>query len=145
MEAQEFSVVIQRPLSEVFAYLDDVEVEMEWQPNLREVEQIPPGPSVVGSKKRYVSEFMGKRVENTYEVVEMGPGWRVVYESTPDSALDATTEIRCEEVGTGTRVTMVVTGRPKGALRLLPKALLEKTSRDELEASLKRLKARLEG
>ena len=87
MEAQEFSVVIQRPLSEVFAYLDNIDEEMTWQPNPREVEQIPPGPSVVGSKKRYVSEFMGKRVENTYEVVEMGPGWRVVYQSTPDSTL----------------------------------------------------------
>lgn len=145
MEAQEFTLVIRRPVSEVFAYLDDIEREREWQPNLREVEQVPPGPSSVGTRKRYVSEFMGKRVENTYEVVEMGPGWRVVYRSTPDSALDATTEVRCEADGESTRVTMRVSGRPTGALRLLPARLVEKTSRDELVASLERLKNVLEG
>ena len=144
MDNQEYSIVVARPIGEVFAYLDDVESEREWQPNLREVQKTPPGPSAVGTKKRYVSQFLGKRIENTYEVIEMGPGWRIVYRTTPDSFVEATSEVRCEPEGDGTRVTMVVTARPGGALRLVPKKLMEKASVEELRDSLERLKALLE-
>ena len=144
MEDQEYNIVVNRPIGEVFAYLDDVESESQWQPNLREAEKTPPGPSTVGTTKRYVSQFLGKRIENTYEVIEMGPGWRVVYRTTPDSSIEATSEVRCEPEGDGTRVTMVVTARPGGALRLVPKKLIEKASREEMAESLERLKALLE-
>lgn len=144
MESQSFTIVINRPISEVFAYMDDIEREREWQPKLQEVEQIPPGPSSIGTKKRYTSVFMKKRVENTYEVTEMGPGWRIVYRTMPGSSLEATNEVTCESVDSGTRVTIVVTAEPAGAFRLVPKRVLEKASREELEESLERLKACLE-
>ena len=43
-----------------------------------------------------------------------------------------------------TSVTMSVEAKPKGALRFLPKAMLEAASRDEMEATMARLKVRLE-
>ena len=144
MERQERSIVIGRPAAEVFAYMDDIEREPEWQPALREVEQTPPGATRVGSKKRYVSEFLGKRVENTYEVVALEAGRRVVYRTTPDSSVEATSEVLCEPVEGGTRVTMRVEGRPGGILRFVPRALLAKAWQEELDAALSRVKARLE-
>ena len=50
--------------------MDDISREQEWQPSLRSAEQDPPGPSREGTKKRYVSEFMGRELRNTYVVTE---------------------------------------------------------------------------
>ena len=144
MSRQSFTVMIQRSPAEVFTYMDDVSREHEWQPNLRSAEQHPPGPSTVGTRKHYVSDFMGRAIENTYVVTELEPGRRIAYQTDKDSTIDAKTEIVCEADGAGTSVTMSVEAKPKGALRFLPKAMLEAASRDEMEATMARLKVRLE-
>lgn len=138
------TIIIQRPVDDVFAYMNDVDREPEWQPQLIEAEQTPTGPTTVGSRRRYVSEFMGKRLENTYVVKVYEPNARIVVETTKDSVLDATSEIRWEPVPEGTRVTMALEGRPKGALRFLPTSILESTFQKEVVTTLARLKERLE-
>ncbi len=142
--AQELSIVIERPLDDVFAYMDDVEREREWQPNLRKATREPDGPTKVGTRKRYVSEFMSRSVENTYVTTVFEPGRRVVYETTPDSAIKATSEFRWEAVPEGTRVTMSLEATPTGFLRLVPRAVLEGLYREELTTTLDRLKECLE-
>ena len=144
MPSHEASVVIRRPVEDVFAYMDDVEHEQEWQPQLVEVEQIPEGPTRVGTRRRYVSEFLGKRLENTYVVLAYEPNRRVALQTTPDSVLDAASEIRWEAVDEGTRVTMTVDGRASGPLRFVPTRLLEATFEKEVRGALARLKERLE-
>jgi uncharacterized membrane protein len=91
-----------------------------------------------------VSDFLGRRVTNTYVVKRYEPGQRLVLESTPDSVVRARTEIRWETVGDGTRVTMALEGTPTGVLRFVPKAMLEATFDKEVAATLERLRARLE-
>jgi len=144
MPRQAKSIVIQRPVEDVFAYMDDVSREPEWQPQLIEAEQIPSGPATVGTKRRYVSEFLGKRVENTYVVKVYEPNTRLVVKTTTDSVLDATSDIRWEAVPEGTRVTMALDGRPRGALRFVPARVMESTFEKEIATTLKRLKERLE-
>jgi len=144
MNRQSADTVIGRPPEEVFAYMDDVSLEHEWQPNLHTAEQDPPGPSRVGTHKRYVTKFLGREVANTYVVREIEPGRRVVYETTKDSAIAATSEITWERIGSGTRVTMVIEGKPKGVLKLIPRKVLEAAYREQLESALQSLKERLE-
>lgn len=144
MPPKDVAIEIERSVEDVFGYMNDVEREPEWQPNLREAEQLPPGPVVVGSRRRYVSDFMGRRVQNTYVVRALDPNRRIVLETTEDSALDATSEVRWEPSPRGTRVTMSVEGRPRGPLRLVPRALLERTFERELKDALHRLKRTLE-
>lgn len=144
MPKQSKSIVIQRPVEDVFAYMDDVSREPEWQPQLIEAEQIPSGPAAVGTKRRYVSHFLGKRLENTYVVKVYEPNTRLVVKTTKDSVLDATSDIRWEAVPEGTRVTMALDGRPKGALRFVPARVMESTFEKEVATTLKRLKERLE-
>jgi carbon monoxide dehydrogenase subunit G len=144
MSQQSSSVVILRPPQEVFAYLDDISREHEWQPNLVAAEQVPPGATQVGTQKRYTSLFMGQKIKNSYAVTELEPGRRVVYETQKGSAVDARSEIVCEAEGEGTRVTISVDGKPKGVLRFVPKAALEFASREELKSTLVNLKKRLE-
>lgn len=139
------SVLIQRPVADVFAYMDDVAREHEWQPNLRGAEQEPPGPAAVMTRRHYQSEFLGRSVKNSYELKEYEPNRRVVLESLPGSTVSATNEIRWTSEGTGTRVTMTVEGKPTGVLRFVPGAVLEAAFRDQMKQSLSLLKQRLEG
>ena len=144
MPAYSASIVIRRPVADVYAYMDDIHREREWQPNLREWEQIPPGPVRVGTRKRYVSDFLGRKLTNVYRVTELEPGVRVVQATEPGSSADVTSQVTWEALEEGTRVTIRVEARPSGLLRLLPEAVLESATRAELQSSLERLRACLE-
>jgi hypothetical protein len=71
------SIIIERPVEEVFDLMQDINREHEWQPNLREAEQIPEGEPGVGTRRRYVSEFMGRRFENVRRRPSQTPRRRV--------------------------------------------------------------------
>ncbi len=87
---------------------------------------------------------MGRRIENRYVIRAYEPGRRVVLETTPDSVLSATTEILWAATHGGTEVSMRVDGKARGALRLIPRGLLERTFEGEVRDALARLKRRLE-
>ena len=140
----EHQVTILRPLPEVFSYMDDVTREHEWQPGILEARKDPPGATSGGTRKHYVSQFMGKRIENTYVNQLFLLNERVVYETTQDSVLRAKAEMSWVEVSGGTRVTMVFEGKVGGSLRFVPQRMLEGVYRRELETTLGLLKERLE-
>jgi carbon monoxide dehydrogenase subunit G len=136
--------MIARPVDEVFAYMDDVSLEQEWQPAIRAARAEPEGPTAVGTKKIYTSEFMGREITNTYIAVVSEQNRRVVYDTTPDSAVKATASFTWEPVEGGTVVSMTVDGQPKGVLRFVPRGVLDRFYQQEIEATLQRLKSRLE-
>lgn len=138
------SIIIERPVEEVFEYMQDIDREREWQPNLREAEQSPEGEPRVGTRRRYVSEFMGKRFENVYINTVYERDCRVAYKSARESDTQAQGEITWEAVDGGTRVTMSVTIEVGGMLRFVPKSLIVSLGTKELEDALARAKARLE-
>ncbi|MGD2217692.1 MAG: SRPBCC family protein [Gemmatimonadales bacterium] len=140
----ESTIVIDRPVDEVFDYMQDIDREREWQPNLREAEQSPEGEPGVGTRRRYISEFMGKRFENVYVNAIYEPNRRVAYKSAPDSDTQAQGEVIWEAVDSGTRVTMRVAVEVGGLLRFVPKSLIASLGKKELEDALARVKARLE-
>jgi uncharacterized membrane protein len=138
------SITIRRPRADVARYMDDVTREREWQPALLDASQEPAGPSAPGTRKRYVSEFLGRRIENTYVVIACDPGRRMTSETTPDSAMRGTTEIVWDDVGDATRVTLTIDGSPTGVLRFVPRRVLEDAYQRQLTATLQRLKDHLE-
>jgi carbon monoxide dehydrogenase subunit G len=138
------SILIAQPPPAVYAYMDDISREQEWQSHLVEASQTPPGPTRVGSHRRYVSEFMGKRLVNTYVVKELDPGSRVVCQSTSDSAISATSVLSWTAEGSGTRVSMALEGEAGGALRFVPGRMIEAAFRKEVDSALAQLKSLLE-
>jgi len=140
----EHQVVIASPISRVFTYMDDVSREREWQPSIVEAYKDPPGETALGTRKRYISEFMGRRMENTYVTTLFEPNQRVSYETTPDSVLRAKVELRFEPAGAGTKVTMAFRGKLTGPLRFIPQSVLEGVYHKELKSTLALLKQRLE-
>jgi hypothetical protein len=136
--------VIKRSLAKVFAYMDDVTREHEWQPNIREAYKSPPGPTGVGTEKTYVSEFMGRSVRNTYLTTMFEPNVRVRYEAAENSIVQGRADFMWEEAEGGTQVTLTFDGMPAGILRFVPERIMAPLYQQELEESLERLKRVLE-
>ena len=139
------SIVIAQPPPVVHTYMDDISREHEWQSHIVEASQTPPGPTQVGSRRRYVSEFMGKRLQNTYVVMELDRGQRLVCRSTDDSAMSATSVLTWSPERNGTRVSITLKGEAGGALRFVPSGMIEAAFKKEVDGALARLKSILEG
>jgi uncharacterized membrane protein len=144
MISYECEILIRRPVAAVFAFMQDIERELEWQPNLRAASQTPAGAPGVGTRRRYVSQFLGKRFENVYVNTIYEPNRRVAYESAPESDTEASGEVTWEPADGGTRVAMRVQAKVGGALRFVPKTLILKVGRKELADALGRAKRLLE-
>jgi hypothetical protein len=73
---QEHTVVIDRPVDEVFAFATDPNNDPLWQSTSLETEQTSGGRVDVGTTFRNTSKFLGRRIESTYEVTENEPPHR---------------------------------------------------------------------
>ena len=71
-------IVINRPVDEVAAYATDQSNAPEWYANIDSVDWQTPPPATVGSKMTFVARFLGRRLEYTYEFVDLVPGERLV-------------------------------------------------------------------
>ena len=63
MIKNEVSLIIQRPVHEVFDYISDLENACQLQPGLLDVRRITEGPLGVGTRFQSVRKFMGRRLE----------------------------------------------------------------------------------
>lgn len=75
METITTSIVIQRPVAEVFAFVTDARNNSLWQANsgLRQGRQEPDGPVGVGTRITETWHFMGRDTESISEVTEYEP------------------------------------------------------------------------
>ena len=82
MDGFEMSIVINRPIEEVFAVLANLENDIKWRSEWVETRKTSEGPIGVGSTFCLTGEFLGRRVPTTYEVIEYEPNrsaaWKVV-------------------------------------------------------------------
>jgi uncharacterized protein YndB with AHSA1/START domain len=70
---QEHTVVIDRPIEEVFAFATDPDNVSLWQSTSLATEQTSEGPVGVGTTFRDTSKFLGRRIESDYEVTKNEP------------------------------------------------------------------------
>jgi len=71
-------IVIDRPADRVAAYAGDPSNAPEWYANITSIEWKTPPPLGIGSKLLFSAHFLGRRLDYTYEVVELAPGRRLV-------------------------------------------------------------------
>ena len=81
MITKETSIVINRPVEQVFAAMADVKNQPQWDPGLLEARLTPDAPVSVGTKITEARKFMGRTSENTGEVVEFEPNARITRKS----------------------------------------------------------------
>lgn len=106
----EKSVVINRPIEEVFAFVSPGENWSQWATELVESKKTSEGPLDVGTTYVHVAQMLGRRIENGYEVTEYEPNRKVSMKAT-SGAVPADVALTFEPVEGGTRLGLSV-GRP---------------------------------
>jgi uncharacterized protein YndB with AHSA1/START domain len=141
MARMEASVVINRPIDEVFAYVMDAGNWTEWA-GLPEAERTSEGPVGVGTTLRGVSQFLGRRGEWTSEVTEYEPN-RKMEQKIIWGPMSIQQSVTCEPVEGGTRFTMVSKGETGGIFKLA-EPVVNRMMQRQLESNLANLKDILE-
>ncbi len=138
----EATIVIDRPVGEVFALWSEVERYPEWFGMSIEREKLTEGPIGVGTKYRAVDNLPpGRRTEITLEITAYKPNELVA--ARLSEPINATWEARFQETGQGTRMTFHTVANPSGLQGLLA-PLFVGWARRQLQVGLDRFKASLE-
>jgi uncharacterized membrane protein len=139
----ETEIVIDRPLAAVSAYAADPTNAPEWYENIESVEWKTPPPATVGSQLAFAARFLGRRLEYTYEIVELVPGERLVMR-TAQGPFPMETTYTWSAVDAGsTRMTLRNRGEPAGFSKAVA-PLMAKAMRRANGKDLAKVKAILE-
>jgi uncharacterized protein YndB with AHSA1/START domain len=142
MRRIEVSVVINRPIEEVFAYVTNPENEPLWQSGVLESELVGEGPLGVGAKTREVRKLLGRRLESTAEVTAYEPNAKIAFKST-SGPVQYEAWYTFEPVDAGTKLTIVGEG-DTGSLFKLAEGLVMRQFEKEMQTALAALKDILE-
>ena len=138
----ERSIVIGRPVDEVWEFVHDIANDRLWQTTLVESEQLTDGPMRVGTRVREVRHFLGLKVELAWEVTEFEPKRRSAIKGI-SGPVPLSGGYLLEPLDAGTRFTVSGELDAHGLFKLAEPVFARITSR-ELEANLGHLKDLLE-
>ena len=141
MARVENSVVINRPVEEVFAFMSDVEKAALYESGVEERVLTSEGPMGVGSTGRDISRFLGRRMEYTPEVIGYEPG--KLLEMSTDMPFEMTIRYEFEDADGGTLARIRVQGEGSGFYRLAAPLLARMVKRN-VSSDLRTLKRLLE-
>ncbi len=79
---EDHSVLVERPIEEVFAFTTDPNNDALWQSTTLETEQTSEGPLDVGATFRNTTKFLGRRFDTSYEITENEPPRKQCYRVT---------------------------------------------------------------
>jgi uncharacterized protein YndB with AHSA1/START domain len=139
---EEYSIVINRPIEEVFAYVSDLRHSAVWQKGLLEVRKETEGPLGVGTRFSFVRDFLGRKLESSNEFVKFNPPTLVVFD-IPSGPVPGQASYRFEHASNGTALTSTVRMETKGFSRLA-EPLVTVSLRKDMKANLATLKKLLE-
>lgn len=136
------TILIARPLSEVFAFMVDYRNNSQWQEGLLSVEQVD-HPPTVGARITTTRKVMGRTSSSTIRVTEFTPNARIRSRSE-SGPVDYTGGYDFEAAGEATTRLIyqgkITTGRMMGPVG----RLLAKGFQKQMDGNLGRLKTVLE-
>jgi len=137
------TVVVDKPLNEVFAYLSDFTTTTEWDPGTVTTVQ-DRGDGGIGTTYLNTSAFLGRKTQLTYVVRELVPGERIRLQGENQTVI-ATDTMSFREVKTGTEVTYAAEFTFKGPARFVAPLLRPALERlgNQAEAGLREALSRL--
>jgi uncharacterized membrane protein len=137
-------VAIERPRDEVAAFAADPANATAWYRNIKSVVWETPPPAAIGTRVRFVAQFLGRTLEYTYEIRALEPGRRLVM-STSEGPFPMETTYEWDDEGSGvTRMSLRNSGEPTGFAKVSA-PIMARAMRRANDADLRRLKALLEG
>lgn len=138
----ETSIVINRPVEEVFEFVDNARNDLQWQSGVLESEQTSEGPVRVGTTFRTVNTFLGKRLESTVEVTEYEPNKKIATKSL-SGTIPIEGSYTFESVEGGTKVVLKGEGDVSGVFKLA-EPLVVRAAQRQFEGNFATLKDILE-
>ena len=146
----EESVIIHRPVEDVFGYLKVRSNDAAWMTTVLESHWMdsaaadPDTPIELGRRGRMIMKLPGRRAEFIDEVTEYEPGRRIAHR-TISGPIPLETACMCEPAGDSCRATVVgVAKLPGGVVGRLADPLVAGVIRRGFRADLARLKKLLE-
>jgi len=136
-------ITIARPRGEVAAFASDPDNATRWYVNIKSVAWTTPAPAVVGSQIDFAAQFLGRKLEYTYEVVDLVPGERFVMRTAQGPFPMETTYEFSDAAGGATRMTLRNRGEPSGFASVTA-SLMAQAMRRANRKDLARLKSILE-
>jgi uncharacterized protein YndB with AHSA1/START domain len=136
------SIVIERSVEDVFAFVGDQTNAVRWQAGIVEVRRLTDGPIGVGSRHTIVRTFMGRRLTVDNEYTAFDPDTRIAFRTT-SGPMPLESSYTVEPVEGGTRVTSTIAMDASGFLSLA-EPLIAVGLRREMDAAFRELKRVLE-
>jgi uncharacterized protein YndB with AHSA1/START domain len=137
----ESSIVIDRPVKDVFAFVSNSENRPKWV-RVSEVKKLTKGPIREGTTFSNKFEMSGRQWESKLEVVEYSPNKKYSFRTDAPFALQL--DHFFKSVAGATEVTLRVDVEYSGVTRLL-RPLLVRMNRKQMKSDLVALKKCLEG
>lgn len=142
MATLDLSIVINRPVEEVFAFLSNPENNPKWSSLTKEVQITSAGPIGMGTTYRSVATFLGRRIESDVKFTEYEPNRSFAQKST-SGPVPVENRVTFERVEGGTQVTSHQVAEVGGFFKVAEPLLVSMVKR-QFEADLANLKDLME-
>lgn len=142
MSKIQLSVVINRPIEEVFAFHNDPNNDVQWQTGVLESKQTSEGPFGVGTTVNTVIQFLGKRIDTTAEITEYESNEKVRAKAT-SGPIPFDSTVTFESVEGGTKLTTEAE-IDFGGFYKLAEPIVTRSAKRQFEGSFANLKDILE-
>jgi uncharacterized membrane protein len=142
MPSAQRSIVINRPVDQVWAYVTDGSTAPKWRPGVLDVSKVS-GSGIGETWKQGVKGPGGRRIDADYEVTAWEPGKLMAFKAIA-GPVRPTGEYRFAAENGGTRLSFSLQAELSGIKKLLMGGMVQSTMDAEM-GSLDRLKAVLEG
>jgi uncharacterized protein YndB with AHSA1/START domain len=125
MRAAANSIIVERPVGEVFAFVTDATNNHLWQVScgLRQIRQEPDGSVGVGTRVAEVWHYLGRTIETASEVTAFEPNRKYVRHALGMAGPIKQADFTFEPVMQGTRWTAAVYLQASGPLAIAELAL----------------------
>ncbi len=137
------SVVINRSVERVFAFVSDFENDPPWS-GVAQVRRSPVGPIGVGTTFRLRQRFVGRSIDIVMEVVRYEPNHVITVKITSSRFVSMTGTRLVEPAGNATQLTFLGSGHTHGLLKPLEPLFAMAAGGHRLRVLLGRLKQCLE-
>ena len=128
------SVTINQPVEQVFAFMSDTRNTTRWHPSVSEARATLEGPAQIGTQVTEVRTLLGRKMELTFEIVELEPNKRIVMKSV-SGPLPLNITITFESLGNATSITLDAVTEDSGLLKLAD-GVIEGMLKKDMEADL---------
>lgn len=138
----DLGTLVDRPMTDVFAFVANLNNMSKWNSAVVSLEQITPGAVGVGTKFKSVGEMMGRRIEGEVQVTTYEPHTKTGFQMNA-GPMQINVTISFKPVGTGTKISLNAQGNPAGVFKLA-EGMMQGRVKSMMEENLVRLKSVLE-